>query len=481
MLSINQILLNKQHVLWIFLQQFLVRILVGVKFLIIARILGPQSVGLISIALVTLAFIEAVTELGFMQAIVTKEKNLTLKQEHAIWTMQALRGILIFISLICCAGLIENLFNVTGAAKVILVMSLVPLLRNLVSVGIYKSQRNKNFKVIALLQVVTTIIDFILTYIFIVIFESALSAILAMVISEAVKTILSHFIFKNFPRINFNFKDIRDINNYGKWIWANSVSTLIFSQIDKVLASRYLGVTMLGFYQTSQKLSQMAIYDTSNPLGQYMFPLFSESYRQKKKSLNNLFFLSYSSVLNFAILTAAFLYLNADIVVSLILGQEWGEIISLFKLMIIAQCLAAIVNICIVYLRAIGKPKFVTINAYLQLTIVTILSLVSIGDYGAKGLIYASIIGYIFTNITLTLVCLKNLKNMFKKIIVEVIKICVVILILVLINLVVSNNIYYFISSIVVYVSYLIYFIIQLKGQISSTPVPHKERQHLFK
>ncbi|MBK0291291.1 oligosaccharide flippase family protein [Bacillus sp. S34] len=461
MWRVNQVIQNQSHAFWVFLQQFLIRVVVGVKFLFIARLLGPESVGLISIALVSLAFIEAVTELGFMQAIVTREKELNATQENTIWTVQLIRGLIICLVLICSAELIENIFNVKDASKVIYVLSIVPLLRNAISVGVYKSQRNQNFRIIALLQVITIFFDFLFTIIFIIIFKNAMSAIFAMVISEIFKLILSHILLKTSPKLEFKFNEIKDINSYGKWIWANSISTLLFSQLDKVLASRYLGVTVLGLYQTSQKFSQMAIYDTSNPIGQYLFPILSRTHREKKNQLPYLFFISYSILLTFSVLTTAVLYSNADIIINLILGNKWKDMVVLFKIMVIGQSLASIVNICIVYLRAIGKPNIVTLNSYIQLLIVAVFSFLGVRLYGVNGLIYASIIGYVITNLVLTLICLKQIKQIITSILIEGVRILAAVAVLIVFRVVISDNIYYLLVSVFIYCIYMFYFIVR--------------------
>ncbi len=398
---IKQIINNKQHPLWVLLQQFLVRGIIALKFIIIARILGPDSVGIITVSLVCLALVEGLTDLGLLQAIVSTKVEMTNKQKHATWTLQFIRGVIISLFLISLTPLLSKIFNIDGSELAIYLIAIIPILKNASSIGIYLEQRLKNFKVISILQFLTSFIDFTLTVIFIYIYKSPYAAIFATVISEACKMFLSHYMLKTNIIFCWDFKSIKDITKYGKWIWANSVSTLLFSQLDKILTSRFLGTTTLGLYQMSQKFTQMGIYDLSFAFGQYYFPVISKSNREQGNLPQDLFGYFYSITFKISFVILAFLYLNANLLIGIVLGNEWIRMVPIFKLMLISAFLAAIVNVCIVYLRAIGKPQVVTIISYIQLSVVIILSVLGIKLYGVTGLVLSNIAGYALTNILL--------------------------------------------------------------------------------
>ncbi|MEH7175635.1 oligosaccharide flippase family protein, partial [Priestia megaterium] len=215
---------SDSHPFWVMLQQFLARGLVAIKFLILARLLGPEGIGLISIALVTLAFIEAVTELGFLQAVISGKKELSESQKNAIWTTQTLRGIIISLLLFLGAKYIENIFKVDGTKEIITILAMVPITKNMVSINLYQFQRQRKFKDVAKLQIIASISDITSSILFILLFNSAMGAIYGIFLSELIRTLLSHKMFKSKPKINFNFSSIKELSSYGKWIWANSIS-----------------------------------------------------------------------------------------------------------------------------------------------------------------------------------------------------------------------------------------------------------------
>src|ERR1700756_1700001 len=80
---------------WVLLQQVLMRGLVAVKFLAIGRILGPEAIGAVSIALLAVAIAESLSDTGLAQAVVQGRNAPTHDELGAVWATLAMRGVLI--------------------------------------------------------------------------------------------------------------------------------------------------------------------------------------------------------------------------------------------------------------------------------------------------------------------------------------------------------------------------------------------------
>lgn len=400
MIKVKRVFHDPSNPVWVFLNQFFSRGAVALKFLIIARILGPESVGLISVALICLALMEALTELGMLQAIVQRKENPTKGQLDTLWTFLFLRGVAITVIMIAVAPLMAHLFNAPHAMFMIYLIAFVPLFRNSASIGLYEQIRNRNFKLTSTIQALTVSIDFILCVILILYNNSPISAIISMLIAEMVRTIVTHIVLHTKPRFSFAFKSIKDITSYGKWIWGHSISSFIFTQMDKVIASRFLGVTILGLYQMGQKLTQMALADISFAFGQYLFPTFSKMNRESSRTLYLFYRVNFSLMISFCALTSIFMVSNSDFIIRFILGDRWLALMDIMVLLVISASLAATVNISVMFVRAIGNPKLVTILTYVQVAVYVIVLLI-IGQVTVHTLILASIVGLLITNMSL--------------------------------------------------------------------------------
>ncbi|GGG21702.1 oligosaccharide flippase family protein [Paenibacillus abyssi] len=393
--KIKNVLYNKSHPLWVFIQQFALRGLLGIKFLLIARLLDPVDVGLITIALISLTLTEALTEMGLMQAIV-QNKN---RVEHirVIWTLQFIRGFIITVILLILNNYVVILFNEPDAKYILFLAAFVPLIKNVSSSNFYYAVRDKNFKVISIIYGLTGLIDLVGSIILIAIFKDPIFAIASLLIAELIKSILTHVVFGWTIKFDFRFYLIKDLLVYGRWIWGNSISSFFVNQFDKIIASTFLGTKILGLYQMGQKVTQMAIADISFAAGQYLFPQFSQMYRNNNNDRNLKKF--YSNVMllmiGFSVVISSFVIIYAKQIILIVFGIGWEEMNNIIKLMIISSSLSAITYVSVVYNRAIGKPKKVTIVSYIQLIVFVSLCFILVHPLNINGLILGNIISYL--------------------------------------------------------------------------------------
>ncbi|WP_341279085.1 oligosaccharide flippase family protein [Paenibacillus sp. FSL H8-0537] len=407
--KVKQILQAKDHPFWVIVQQFVTKVLTGVKFLIIARMLGPAEMGLVSIALVSLSIIELLTQLGVMEGIIQRKEDLNNEQKNALWTMMLARGVGISLVLLVTAPYIAQLFGEGRATSLLLLAAGVPLATNAVSIKWYERMRHKDFRSTGILQLITIMLDLSLSVMLVVVLNSPIGVIAGQLIAQLFRCTASFVWFKDKPKLSRDMGSIADIRKYGKWIWANSISTLVLYQLDKVIASRFLGTTVLGLYQTSQKLSQMSISDASYALGQYFFPVLSKLNREDHSQLKVQFMQMLFIIFSFSIVTSGYVLFNAETFIVLLLGNEWMELSPLLGLMLLNASIAGIMNVFVVALRAIGKPRVVTITSYIQLGIYLPLAIAGVFYYQVYGLIYASIIGATTTTVLLFISCFKRM------------------------------------------------------------------------
>jgi O-antigen/teichoic acid export membrane protein len=405
------ILRDREHPFWVLLQQFVSRGFIGLKFLILARILGPHSIGLISVALVSLAIIESVTQLGIMETVVQRKGELKRKEIDAIWTLQFVRGMIIGTVMFLLSPLLAKIFDSPDSLSLLYTISLLPIISNSISIRLYQNLRKKNFKTVSIIELSTVILDLIFSIILVKVLNSPIGVILGQIISQTFKVSTTHLIFKTKPKLCIDMKLIKDINSYGKWIWANSVSSLILNQFDKILASRFLGATTLGYYQMSQKFTQMGVTDISFAIGQYHFPIFSKLNREKNVYLSKAFFNMFYLIVGLSISTSIFIYTNSELIISLTLGHKWMPMIPLLKLMLLSASLAAVMNVSVVFLRSIGKPNIVTISSYIQLICYIPLAIIGVSSFEEIGLVIANIVALIIANIILFVNSFRNISS----------------------------------------------------------------------
>lgn len=373
------------HAFWVSIQQIVVRGLVALKFLLAARYLGAEQIGLVGVALLSLAVIEALSDTGLSQAVIQRHSAITPKEAGAVWTLQLARGIVISLALLLLAAPLAKFFEASGAAELVALAAFIPLLRNSTNPGIFLTNRDRDFQRLAVYEALPTLVDLAATWLFIRLGFGASSLLLGNIAGEAAKLFLSWVWLKISIRPTVRWREIRELTSFGKWIWGSSVITLFLNQFDKVLVAKFLGTTDFGLYQVASRIAQLAVADGATALGRYIFPTLASHYRSSPRAaLDYLFWIGPRLALaagTVAILLAVF----AEAFLQAILGPSWTAAAPTLQVLALPMFIGAIIAVLVPYLRATGRPRRVTEATFGQLAVLLLVSPYLIISFGVTG------------------------------------------------------------------------------------------------
>ena len=128
-----------------------------------ARLLGPEQIGTVGVALLALAIVESASDSGLSQAIIQRSNMLGCEEAGAVWTLLLCRGLTLSFLLLISAVPISIFFNIDGSARLVVVAAMIPLLRNAINPGLFIVQRNCNFRNISIYETSAAIVDFTVT------------------------------------------------------------------------------------------------------------------------------------------------------------------------------------------------------------------------------------------------------------------------------------------------------------------------------
>lgn len=367
--------------IWVLLQQVLLRALVAVKFLLIARILGPAAVGIIGIALLVLAIAEAVSDTGVWQAIVQKGAPPSNTELGATWTLLIFRGLCIGVVLMALAPLLSSEFHVPGSMPLLLGIAVVPVIRGFASPCWSIWMRERQFFRLAMLECCTALLDFTLALTGALLGWGVYAVLGAMVCAELCRTITLFFLSGRGFRPNLQLGTIRHYTVYSRWIWADSVANgLLLNQFDRIVVGKWFGPTSLGVYQMTSKLAQMLLFDLIYAFAQFLFPSFSAQFRRSHEEA----FETFKRYLVFFVLGLGVIFvvaqIGASMTISVLLGSSWASVTPLFRIAMVSTAFRGLGTVLTAYLRATNRPRAVTQSLVMQICVLIVA--VPMGGYG---------------------------------------------------------------------------------------------------
>lgn len=398
--------------------------------LILARLLDPADFGLIGMAMVFNAILDAFVDFGFSNAIIRKEKPTEI-EKSTVFYLNVIIGAICTTIVFFIAPLVAQFFDMPRLTNVVRVTSFSFLIGSLGTLQTALFQKSLNFKIPFKAKLISGVSSGILG----VVMAFCGFGVWALVGSNLSAWILyagSIWLMSKWrPRLVFKPNSVKDMWVFG---WKFSLTTVIsrfFRQMDTFVIGKLYSATSLGLFNRAQSLNHLVMEYSFSSIRSVMLPTLSQlqnDYEALRYSTLKL--IHVISFLTF--LFAGLMYICADDLIILLYGQKWGGAISLFKILglfsltlslpIVHDTIMTVVNKMSLYLwigilrnvlRTIAIPIGIMNGFKSYIWAVSIASVVGLlpGFYSAKYCIKLSVISqmiaigrYLFPFIGLILV-----------------------------------------------------------------------------
>lgn len=214
---------------WVLALRIVERIFSFSRLIILARILAPHDFGLMGIALLMMRTLETFTETGFQKALIQKKSNLE-EYLNTAWTLLILRSLILVTVLMVMAPYAATFFNTPQAKPLIRIIGLVIILKGFTNIGVIYFQKELDFKKQCIYQFSGTLVDFAVSVSYAIIFRTVWALVFGLVAGELVRFLLSYIIHPYKPIFNLNLSKVKDLIDFGKWIFGSSIMVFLLTQ-----------------------------------------------------------------------------------------------------------------------------------------------------------------------------------------------------------------------------------------------------------
>ena len=367
--------------------------------LILSRLLTPDDFGLIALAMAPILIGEAVLELPLVQALLRFDHP-TKSMYDTAFTLSILRGLALAILFISLSFPLANFYSEPRLTLLVCVLSLAPILRGTTSPKLVIFMKDMDFRREFLLDVFGKAVAFVVATVLAISTKSYWAIAAATITAPVAMNMLSYILAPYRPGIT-----LKDWQHFADMIGWNSLSQIIDAtnwQMDRLLLGRFVPVEALGRYTIANDLITLPHRSVVTPLSR---PLMANFTLQKtSKDLGTAYSLSLSAIFLLMAPILLILSLLAEPIVFILLGEKWLAAAP------IAQWLAAIgiLSLPVTPLAPLAlsqnKTRFLTLRAFIELTIKLPSMIYGVIFYGIWGAIGARAITAALTLIATLLI-----------------------------------------------------------------------------
>ncbi len=309
----------------------------SVVLVVLARLLGPESFGLIGQAMIFVGFAQILSEIGMAEAIVQRRE---LNEDHyrTAFTLSVAAGGLLSVSVWMGAEVLAGVFGEAELGPLLRILSVAFFFSSVGTTRMGVLQRNLDFRSKYWVAVVPYIAGYAPVGITLAYLDFGPWALAYAILVERCLSMILLFVLTEHPRNpGFSLREAKDLLGFGTGYSINTIVWYFTRNTDLFVVGRWMGPAALGFYSWASSLIKAPVM-ASTILVDVLFPAYAEI-QDEPERLKTAFMRSVSVAALIAYPLLAGMFLVAPELVRGVFGARWEPTVGVLQI----QCVGALV------------------------------------------------------------------------------------------------------------------------------------------
>ncbi|MDF0516860.1 lipopolysaccharide biosynthesis protein [Bradyrhizobium yuanmingense] len=375
-------------VIWSALDSAVGQALTLAIYMIMARLLSPQILGIVATGALALEFCRAVLIESIAIAVQARPDPKDEDYTASFWLIAGL-SLFAALALFASSGAIERFSGLSDLAIVLKGFCIVVAVQGLSRTHEAWLTRNQLFRSLAIRSISSISIGGAVG-IALAIQGYGVVALVGQLVSTSLISLVSLWILTPWrPRLRVSRQAVIDLLSYARYVALTGITNFANANSDLIFVTWYTGAAGAGFYSLAKRLVNAVSTVIGNALNRVFFSTIAGLQHDREASRSTLVdFVKYTSLLT-APLFAGIAALAPDLIVGFF-GSKWGEAAPLLAIMSITGFLTTIGLYNHSVILAFGKPHWQT-----WLTLIYAVSNIAIFIVAAPFGLVAIAVGYV--------------------------------------------------------------------------------------
>ena len=355
----------------------------------IARLIGPESFGLIGMLTIFMLLAESAVNNGFTQALIQRSQQLTEADSSTIFYVNFGWGVAVYALLYFIAPFIADFYSQPVLIEISRVLFVIILINSLTVVARAKLTIKIDFKSQAIASTIATFFSSIVGIYLAIEGYGYWSLVWLLIIKSILNALGVWFFCRWLPKLIFSVESFKSLFKFGlNLMLAGFVATFV-NNLYVALVGRYFNAAQVGYFTQAQNLSNYLSQLVGSTLQGVTYPIMT-SVKDDKQRLINI----YTQLISITMLVSLPMLIGfaavAEDFVKLTLGEEWLAVIPVLVALCFARTITPISAINLNILNAVGRS-----DLFLKVDIsklpMTLAALFIALPYGIEGLAWAMV------------------------------------------------------------------------------------------
>jgi lipopolysaccharide exporter len=350
---------------WMVLFQLTGRVIGVVSTIILARLLIPADFGIVAMGMSIIAILELLGAFNFDLVLIQKQ-DAGRSHYNTAWTFQVIFASVSAAILATLAVPAANFYDESALVIVLYVLAVGNMIKGFENVGVVAFRKEMEFNKEFVFLIAKRLIGFFVTVSLAFALRNYWALVIGTVIGNIAGVLLSYIMHPFRPR--FSLAARHELFNFSKWLLLNNILNFVRLRSADFVIGRLSGSQGLGLYNVAYDISNMPTTRIMAPINRAVFPGYAKmalNLRELKEGFLNV----YSTMLILILPAAIGIWLTADLIVPVLLGEKWTASIPLIEILsIFGGITASQTNAGYIFL-ALGKPKVIALIVLLGVSV----------------------------------------------------------------------------------------------------------------
>ena len=254
--------------------------------LVLTRLLMPEIFGIMALVSVYLIALELFSDLGINASVIHSERGDDPDFLDTAWTVQVVRGCALSAISVLLAHPVALLYETPELASYLPVASIDAVILGFTSTKLASLNRKLKLGLLTIIEITSQVVSVTVMVAWAVYSPTPWALIAGGLTAAVVEVALSHLAIKGRRnRFRWDKSAIRELVNFGRWIFLSTAFTFSASHGDRPILGTYVSLATLGLYNQAWALAN-AMTAVPSAIGhRVLFPLYSRLVEQRSAAL----------------------------------------------------------------------------------------------------------------------------------------------------------------------------------------------------
>lgn len=357
---------------WSTVTEIASKLVTPISSMVLARLLTPEAFGIVATLTMIISFAEIFTDAGFQKYLIQHEfqdeKDRTQSTNVAFWSNLVMSLVIWGIIAVFCEPIAVLVGN-PGLGYVIAIACVsIPLAAfSSIQMALYK--RDFDFKTLFKVRIVGVLVPLVITTPLALMLRSFWALLIGTIAKDLINAVLLTYYSQWKPKLYYNKIKLKEMFSFSVWSMFEQISIWLTGYLDIFIVGVILSTYYLGIYRTSITIVGQIMGLITAATTPVLFSSLSRLQKDRKQYEETFFnFQKWVGLLVMPLGVGIFCY--SDLVVYIMLGDQWIEASKFIGLWGLTSCLMIVLaHYSSEVYRSIGKPKLSVLAQWLHIVV----------------------------------------------------------------------------------------------------------------